>query len=78
MLLSKKEKEKLVVKLANERKTTRDIAKTVHISSRTIGKILNKVTGDDKEEEKQRRLKDLVKRIDLFNRYIWGLHSQKL
>ena len=32
MLLSKREKEKLVVKLANEGKTTREIAKEVHIS----------------------------------------------
>ena len=32
MLLSKREKEKLVIKLANEGKTIRDIAKEVHIS----------------------------------------------
>lgn len=63
MLLSKKEKEKLVIKLANEGKTTRQIAKEVHISLRTIGKIINKITGDDDEEkyekEKQRPLKEL-------------------
>jgi len=40
------------------------IAKQVRISLRTIGKILNKATGDDvaaneEEEEKQKRLKDL-------------------
>src|SRR5215210_8237549 len=57
MLLSKKEKEKLVIKLANEGKTTREIAKEVRISLKTIGQILNKVTGDD-EAEKEQRLKD--------------------
>ncbi len=54
MLLSKKDKEKLVIKLANEGKTTRDIAKEVHISLKTIGQILNKVTGDDEAEKEQR------------------------
>ncbi len=57
MLLSKKEKEKRVIELANQRKTTREIAKEVRISLRTIGKILNKATGDD-EAEKEQRLKD--------------------
>ena len=57
MLLSKKDKEKLVINLANEGKTTRDIAKEVHVSLKTIGQILNKVTGDD-EVEKEQRLKD--------------------
>jgi IS30 family transposase len=54
---AKKEKEKLVIKLANEGKTTREIAKEVHVSPKTIQQILNKVTGDD-EAEKEQRLKD--------------------
>ncbi len=54
MILSKKEKEKLVIKLANEGKTTREIAKDVHISLKTIGQILNKVTGDDVIEKEQK------------------------
>ena len=45
MRLSKKEKEKLVIKIATEGKTTREIAKEVHVSLKTIGQILNKVTG---------------------------------
>ena len=57
MLLSKKEKEKKVIELANQGKTTREIASEVRISLRSIGKILNKVTGDD-EAEKEQRLKD--------------------
>lgn len=60
MLLNKKQKEQLVIKLANEGLTTRLIAKEVRISLRTIGQILNKVTGDDvaaneEEEEKLER-----------------------
>ena len=75
MLISKKEKEKLVIQLAHEGKTTREIAKQVHISLRDIGTIIRKETGDDKEDliakekqkhdeqqkekEKQERLKHL-------------------
>ena len=50
MLVSRKEKEKLVIQLAHEGKTTREIAKQVHISLRDIGRIIRKETGDDKEE----------------------------
>ena len=50
MLVSRKEKEKLVIQLAHEGKTTREIAKQVHISLRDIGTIIRKETGDDKEE----------------------------
>ena len=64
LLLSRKEKEKLVIKLTQEGKTTREIAKQVHISLRDIGKIQHKLTGDEdffeseqkkQEEEKQKR-----------------------
>ena len=53
MLLSKNDKEKLVIKLANEGKTTREIASLAHVSLKTIGQILNKVTGDGEDEKKQ-------------------------
>ncbi len=62
MILNKEEKEKLVIELAHQGKTTREIAKQVRISLRSIGQILNRVTGDDvanEEAEKQRRLKSL-------------------
>lgn len=54
----------MVIKLANEGKTTRMIAKEARVSLSTIGKIINKATGDDvvaneEEVKKQRRLKDL-------------------
>ncbi len=61
MLLSRKEKEKLVIKLDEEGKTTREIAKIVHLSLVDIDKIIRKVTGDEdpSQEEKQKRLKFL-------------------
>jgi transposase len=46
LLLSRKDKEALVIKLAKEGKTYREIAKIVHISPTEIKKILDKVTGD--------------------------------
>jgi transposase len=62
LLLSRKEKEKMVIRIANDGKTTREIAKEVHISLRSIGQILNKVTDDDatnEEAERKARLKKL-------------------
>jgi transposase len=66
LLLYRKEKENLVIQLANEGKTTREIAKIVHISLKDIGKIINRETDDEevlskevKEKEKQKRLKSL-------------------
>ena len=69
MLLNRKEKEKLVIQLAHEGKTTREIAKQVHISLRDIGTIIHKETSDDElattekqkvdelKKEKEKRLK---------------------
>jgi hypothetical protein len=54
LILSKREKEKIVIKLATEGRTTREIAKEVRISLKTIGQILNRVTGDNEEIENQR------------------------
>jgi transposase len=63
MLITRQEKEKLVIKLAEEGKTTRDIAKKAHISLKDIGKIIRKATGDDNleitEKVKEKRLKTL-------------------
>ncbi len=71
LLLGRKGKEKQVIKLAEEGKTTREIAKDVHISLKDIGKIIRKETGDnnnegaekdtekEKEKEKHKRLKSL-------------------
>lgn len=54
MLISKKKKEKRVIELANEGKTTREIAKQVHISLKDIGKILSKITEDESPAEKEK------------------------
>ncbi|MGN6629410.1 MAG: hypothetical protein ACTHKJ_05975, partial [Candidatus Nitrosocosmicus sp.] len=60
MLLSKKEKEKLVIQLAEEGKTTREIAKIAHVSLLDIGKIINKATGDgeDSQQEMEKNLEN--------------------
>lgn len=74
LLLSKKEKEKLVIKLAKEDKTTREIAKEVHISLKDIGKILRRLTGDEdankeeikKEEQKLKKLSPYAQVFQMF------------
>ncbi len=58
MLITRKEKEKLVLKLAEEGRTTRDIAKEVHISLKDIGKIIRKATGDFQGEEEEKKEKE--------------------
>jgi predicted transcriptional regulator len=52
ILISRKEKGKIVIKLAEEGKTTREIAKEVHISLKDIDKIVRKATGNSQEGEK--------------------------
>ena len=52
-ILTRKEKEKLVLELYNQGKTYREIAKEARISPRDIGVILNKVI-----EEKSEGLKE--------------------
>jgi DNA-binding CsgD family transcriptional regulator len=72
LLLNRKEKEELVIKLAKEGKTTREIAKIVHMSLKDIGKILRKITGDEDpqiESEKLKRklnLSDYAKAFQMF------------
>jgi DNA-binding CsgD family transcriptional regulator len=70
--MSKKEKEKMVIKLAKEGRTTREIAEIVHISLKDIGRILRKITGDEDpkiEFEKVRRqanLSDYARAFQMF------------
>ncbi|MEJ7642212.1 MAG: hypothetical protein WKF36_08470 [Candidatus Nitrosocosmicus sp.] len=47
MILSKKEKEKIVIKLAEEGKSTRQIAETAHISLKDISTIKRRYTGEE-------------------------------
>jgi DNA-binding CsgD family transcriptional regulator len=57
LLLSRKEKVEMVIKLAKEGKTTREIAKIVHMSLKDIGIILQKITGDEDPKIESERLK---------------------
>jgi transposase len=54
-MLSRQEKERLVVDLYNQGKTIRDIAKDLRISFRDIGSILKKASG---EKEEKRDIKE--------------------
>ena len=71
LLLSRKEKEQLVIKLAQEGKTTREIAKQVHISLRDIGKIQHKLSGDNdiflKEKNKNKKQRKKNKKENLYH-----------
>ena len=77
IIAHKQKKENIVIELANEGKTTRDIAKEVHISLKDIGMIITKVTGDDDrsgekesmEEKKQKWLKSLLYYAQAFQRF---------
>src|SRR5215207_7736292 len=51
MLLTRQEKEKLVIDLYNQGKTIRDIAKEVRMSFRDIGAILKKESGEMEEKQ---------------------------
>ena len=74
LLLSRKEKEELVIKLAREGKTTREIAKILHISLKDIGEIIKKYTGEsnsesneaEKEKERLSKLSIYAQAFQLF------------
>lgn len=67
MILSRQQKEAMVISLANEGKTTREIAKEVHISPKDIGEIIRTITGDNspsaerREEIEKQKLPDRLK-----------------
>src|SRR5829696_8777426 len=52
-MLTRQEKERLVIDLYNQGKTIRDIAKEVRISFRDIGSILKKVEKEVKQDIKE-------------------------
>ncbi len=47
LILTRKEKEDLVIKLANQGKSTRQIAAAAHVSPKDIGTILRRYTGEE-------------------------------
>jgi hypothetical protein len=55
MILSKKDKEDLVIKLLYEGLPFKEIAKRVHISLSDISKIKRKITGEQEETEKNQK-----------------------
>ena len=77
LLLSKKEKEKLVINLTQEGKTTREIAKQVHISLRDIGTIIHKESDNkyNSQEEKDKQLE--IEKQKSSNRYHYMLELFK-
>jgi hypothetical protein len=64
LVLNKQEKKELVLKLANEGRTTREIAHLAHVSLRNIGEINRKAAAGDSEpretdeQKKERELKN--------------------
>ncbi len=66
MLLSKKEKEKLVIKLAEDGKSYRQIAEAVHISLKDIGTIKRRYIGEEESIEKNDSLSINSKAFKLF------------
>lgn len=58
MLLTKKQKNEMVIKLREENKTTRDIAEILHMSPRDIGIVLRKYNRDpEPKQPKSKRAK---------------------
>jgi hypothetical protein len=51
VILTRKEKENLVINLAEAGKTTRHIAQVVHISPKDIGTIIKRYTGEDSDNQ---------------------------
>ena len=49
LILTRQEKEQLVIQLASEGKTTKKIAQIAHVSLMDIGKIIRRYTGEDAE-----------------------------
>ena len=51
MILTRQEKEQLVIQLASEGKTTKKIAQIAHVSLLDIGKIIRRFTGEESDVE---------------------------
>jgi transposase len=67
LLLSRKEKEELVIKLAREGKTTREIAKIAHISLKDIGEIIKKFTGESNSESNEaKKEKERLSKLSIY------------
>ena len=67
-MLTRQEKERLVIELYNQGKTIRDIAKELRISFRDIGAILKSGEKEEEKEEKQPLLSSSTKAYRLFSK----------
>jgi hypothetical protein len=67
-MMTRQEKEKLVVDLYNQGKTVRDIAKDLRMSFRDIGSILKKASGEKEEKQDERSLFPSTQAYFLFSK----------
>src|SRR5687768_9609351 len=67
-MLSREEKERLVIDLFNQGKTIRDIAKDLRMSFRDIGSILKNASGEGEEEQDKEQLSLSTQAYSLFSK----------
>ena len=72
VVLNKKEKEDLVVKLYEEGKTIREIAKQAHLSFGTIGKIIKQLNGVENNETISSDMNNKSKATQALNLFLQG------
>ena len=72
VVLNKKEKEELVVKLYQDGKTIRQIAKQAHLSFGTIGKIIRRINGFDNDEIMSNDMRGKSKATQAINLFLHG------
>ena len=56
VVLNRRDKEQLVIKLHQERKTIREIASSAHMSFGDIGKIINRIDGQDNDDRVEAKI----------------------
>ena len=72
VLLNKKEKEELVIKMYHQGKTIREIAQQAHLSFGTIGKIINRLNGEENNEAISSDINNKSKSTQALNLFLQG------
>jgi transposase len=72
VLLNKKEKEELVIKMYHQGKTIREIAQQAHLSFGTIGKIINRLNGEENNEAISSDMNNKSKLTQALNLFLQG------
>jgi hypothetical protein len=67
-MLTRQEKERMVIDQYNQGKTIRDIAKDLRMSFRDIGAILKKASGEEEEEKDKEQLSPSTQAYSLFSK----------